>query len=67
MVVPEPRREIVMALSDLGRIDVLINNAGLGGSTMGFPSTASVTMAQRHRLIGVNLLPGRRRRQSTRL
>jgi NAD(P)-dependent dehydrogenase (short-subunit alcohol dehydrogenase family) len=67
MVVPKPRREILKALSDLGRIDVLINNAGLGGSTIGFPSVAAVTMAQLHRLIGVNLVPGRRRRQSTRL
>jgi NAD(P)-dependent dehydrogenase (short-subunit alcohol dehydrogenase family) len=67
VVVPKPRREIIEALSDLGRIDVLINNAGLGGSTMGFPSIAAVTIAQLHRLIGVNLLPGRRRQQSTRL
>jgi NAD(P)-dependent dehydrogenase (short-subunit alcohol dehydrogenase family) len=67
MVVPKPKREIPKALSDLGRIDVLINTAGLGGSTIGFPSVAAVTMAQLHRLIGVNLVPGRRRRQSTRL
>jgi hypothetical protein len=67
MVVPKPRREIPRVLSDLGRNDVLVNNAGLGGSIMGFPSIAAVTMAQPHRFIGVNLLPGRRRRQSTRL
>jgi NAD(P)-dependent dehydrogenase (short-subunit alcohol dehydrogenase family) len=56
MVVPKPRREILKALSDLGRIDVLINNAGMGGSTIGFPSVAAVAMAQLHRFIGVNLL-----------
>jgi hypothetical protein len=67
MVVPKPRREIFKALSDLGRIDVLINNGGLGGHTLGFPSVAAVAMAQLHRLTGVNLLPGRRRHQSTRL
>jgi hypothetical protein len=67
MVVPKPKREIPKALSDLGRIDDLINNAGLGGSTVGFPSIAAVTMAQLHHLRGVNLLQGRRRRQTTRL
>jgi hypothetical protein len=67
MVVPKPRRETLMGLSDLGRIDVLINTASFGGSTMGFPSIAAVMTAQLHRLTGVNPLPGRRRRQSKRL
>jgi hypothetical protein len=42
VVVPKPRREILKALSDLARIDVLINNAGLGEALSAFrPSLLS--------------------------
>jgi 3-oxoacyl-[acyl-carrier protein] reductase len=35
---------VTTVLSELGRIDILINNAGLGSSTIGLPSIANVTM-----------------------
>ena len=43
------------AIGDFGQIDILINNAGLGSSTVDRPTITGATMEQYQLLMGVNL------------
>jgi len=52
---PEVQAMCDAAIADFGQIDILINNAGLGSSTVDRPTITGGTIAQYELLLGVNL------------
>jgi NAD(P)-dependent dehydrogenase (short-subunit alcohol dehydrogenase family) len=49
------RRMVSDVTADLGPVDLLVNNAGLGGSTIGMPTLAEASIEQLHSVIDVTM------------